>query len=139
MCNVCTSSHVCPSMHWAGGMCIPACTGQRGVCIPACTGWGGVCPGVSSQGGVCPGGVCIPACTEADTPLWTEWLTDRCKNITFPHLRLRTVKITFLCCVVSEKCQINLIIIYWCFWSWWIFRPVALWYPRSSLVILLKG
>ena len=25
-------------------------------------------------------------------PPWTEWLTDRCKNITFPQLRLRTVK-----------------------------------------------
>ena len=25
-------------------------------------------------------------------PLWTEWLTDICKNITFPQLRLRTVK-----------------------------------------------
>ena len=24
-------------------------------------------------------------------PLWTEWLTDRCKNITFPQLLLRVV------------------------------------------------
>ena len=51
-------------------------------------GGGGCLPkrGVSAEG------VCIPACTEADTlPLWTEWLTDRCKNITFPQLRLRTV------------------------------------------------
>ena len=26
-------------------------------------------------------------------PLWTEWLTDGCKNITFPQLRLRAVNI----------------------------------------------
>ena len=36
----------------------------------------GLCPG---KGCVCSGGY-IPACTEADTPLWTEWLTDRCKK-----------------------------------------------------------
>ena len=29
-------------------------------------------------------------------PFWTEFLTHACKNITFPQLRLRTVKITFL-------------------------------------------
>ena len=28
---------------------------------------------------------------EADRPPWTEWLKDRCKNITFPQLRLRVV------------------------------------------------
>ena len=46
-------------------------------------------------GGVCPDGClargCIAACTRIDTPLWTEWLTDRCKNIAFPQLRFRTV------------------------------------------------
>ena len=26
-------------------------------------------------------------------PLWTEFLTHSCKNITFPQLRLRTVKV----------------------------------------------
>ena len=46
----------------------------------------------------CDGGVFSPD-PEPDTPphththLWTEWLTDRCKNITFPQLRLRAVKI----------------------------------------------
>ena len=70
---------VYPSMHWAGGgVCIPTCSGQgvsaRGWCLPG--------------GGVCAGG-CITACTP---PLWTEWLTDRCKNITFPQLRLQTAK-----------------------------------------------
>ena len=57
-----------------GGFC------SWGVCLLLGVGGGGC---VCSQG-VCPGG-CIPACTEADTPLWTEWLTDRCKNITFAN------------------------------------------------------
>ena len=74
--------------------CIPVGSVQSAavaMSIPACTGQGGVYPrGVSAQRGCLPGG-CIPACTEADTPLWTEWLTDRCKNITFPQLRLRMV------------------------------------------------
>ena len=43
-------------------------------------GGGGVCPG-----SVCQGGVHLP-------PLWTEFLTHTCENITFPQLRLRTVK-----------------------------------------------
>ena len=30
----------------------------------------------------------------ADPPPWTEWQTDRCKNITFPQLRLRAVKLS---------------------------------------------
>ena len=47
--------------------------------------------GVSAcQGGVfLPGGGCLP-----DTPappVWTEFLTHACENITFPQLRLRTV------------------------------------------------
>ena len=44
-------------------------------------------------GGVCPvvGGVSQHALEQTPAPLWTEWLTDRCKNITFPQLRLRTV------------------------------------------------
>ena len=43
-------------MHWARGVCIPACTGQ-GVCISVYTGQGGV----SAEGGVCPGeGRCLP-------------------------------------------------------------------------------
>ena len=83
---------VCIPVGWvpsaAVAMSIPACTGQGGVCP------GGCLPGeVSAQGWCLPGG-CFPACTEADNPLWTEWLTDRCKNITFPLLRLRKVNIT---------------------------------------------
>ena len=33
----------------------------------------------------------MPPATYAP-PLWKEWLTDRCKSITFPQLRLRVVK-----------------------------------------------
>ena len=63
-------------------------------------------PGLSVQGGVCPGGVCpgwgvvcsggcLPQCMLGHTspPLWTEFLTRACEDITFPKLRLRTVKI----------------------------------------------
>ena len=79
-----------PSIHWAGGVCISACTGQGGGsisqhalgkgCLPrvwgVCPGCGvsaqgvgylprvwGICPGcgVSAQGvGCLPGGVCLP-------------------------------------------------------------------------------
>ena len=84
MCTVRSSSHVYPSMHWAGG-CTPKCTGQRdvyprmhwpggvypsmhwaGECIPKCTGQGwcvsqiALGRGVSTQGMcVCPGGWCL--------------------------------------------------------------------------------
>ena len=45
-------------------------------------GWG-VCLGVSAQkGGVCLGGVHLPPVIR---------ITDRCKNIIFPQLRLQTV------------------------------------------------
>ena len=51
---------------------------RKDVCL------GGVCPeGVSAQGGVCLGGV----------PLWTEFLTHACENMTFQQLLLRTVNI----------------------------------------------
>ena len=68
---------------------------------------GGVCPGGCLPRGVSAGGVsvgsCIPACTEADTPLWTEWPTDRCKNTTFPQLRLRTVIIFIRRCILLPE------------------------------------
>ena len=100
--------------------CLPSGVSARGVCLGLCvSAQGGVSLrgclprefllGVSAQGdlqraclpgSVCPGG-CLPrGCLSrgvypsmhwADTLLWTEWLTDRCKNITFPQLRLRTV------------------------------------------------
>ena len=53
----------------------------------------GVSAGRCLPGGCLPREVCfIPVCTGAGTLLWTEWLTDRCENITFPQLRLRTIK-----------------------------------------------
>ena len=43
------------------------------------------------EGGVCLGGVCLGMCTPTH-PLRTHCImTDRCKNITFPQLRLRAV------------------------------------------------
>ena len=62
-------------------------SGRRERGYPACTGHG-----VSAQvGDVCQWG-CLPQCMLGyASPLWTEWLTDRCKNITLPELRLRTV------------------------------------------------
>ena len=57
---------VCPGGAWLGGGCVPG---------------GGVAFG---QGGACPGGLCVQ-------PLWTEFLTHTCENITFVQLRLRTV------------------------------------------------
>ena len=57
-----------------------------GGCLP-----GGVCRGVSAQKGMgvsAWGGVsaqwCLP---DTPSPLWTEWLSDRCKNTTLPQLR----------------------------------------------------
>ena len=44
--------------------------------------WGG--------GGGLPGGISSVHARIQPPPLWTEWLTNRCKNITFPQLRLRT-------------------------------------------------
>ena len=47
----------------------------------------------SVQGFLCSGGLCPKGlCQENTLPLGTEWLTDRCKNITFPQLRLRAAK-----------------------------------------------
>ena len=47
-------------------------SGRRGVCV--------------SQLGL-PRGGCLPQCMLGYTSLWTEWLTDNRKNITFPQLR----------------------------------------------------
>ena len=86
--------------------CIPVgCVPSAAVAmsIPACTGQGGVCPGE----GVCPGGV-YPSMHWGRHPLWTKWLTDRCKNITFPRLRLRTVKMVshdFTCRTISVEME----------------------------------
>ena len=68
---------------------------------------GDVCLGVSPQGGICQGvfaqGVSaqggysawwdtpLRQCMLGYTPLWTEFLTHACENITFAQLLLRTV------------------------------------------------
>ena len=82
---------VCPGGCLPGGGGVSAQRG--GICLGGCLP-GGVCPGgVSAQRGVCPeGGVglgglsggCLP---DTLLPLWTEWLTDRCKNTALPQLR----------------------------------------------------
>ena len=76
--------------------------------IPACTApEGGTCRGCTCPGGTCPGdtchlvGVCILACNGADPPPVNR-ITDTCKNITFPRLHLRAVKIS-----ISRKCLIR--------------------------------
>ena len=54
-------------------------------------------------------------------PLWTEWLIDRCENITFPQLRLRTVIMQSLILTL----QINHWRLLWTCqsWSWkWMNR-----------------
>ena len=90
---------VCP------GGCLPR-GNTWGMSAQGVSAWGGVCragwllgdvcwEGGCLLGGVCPGG-CLPrGCVSqhaplADTPP-VERMTDRCKNITFPQLRLRTV------------------------------------------------
>ena len=59
-----------------------------GVCIggPAL---GGLHPGGSASGGLNPGVVCIHGGVQTPPPV--NRMTDRCKNITFPQLRLRAV------------------------------------------------
>ena len=89
--------------------CLGGGVSDQGVCLRGFWPEGGVCPrgvcpgGVSAQGGVCPGGWCLPregvclaclpgGCLPRQTlpPLWTEFLTHACENITFPQLLLRT-------------------------------------------------
>ena len=69
-----------------------------GVCLGVSALGGGVCLEVSAQGDVCPGGcmypsmhwargVSVPVHAEIHIPLWTDFLTYACENITFPQLR----------------------------------------------------
>ena len=60
-------------------------------CVSALGGGESAQDGVSACGGVCPGRWRVyitPLDPEADTPLWTEFLTHICENITFPQLLL---------------------------------------------------
>ena len=79
--NVCSSSHVYPSMYWAGG-----CVSQHAL------GRGCLSKGVSAKGGCLSRGClprgCIPVCTGADTPSsWTE--SQRCLLFTLFSLIYR--------------------------------------------------
>ena len=71
---------VYPSMHWSGEV-YSNMHWARGLFAL----WG-VCPVMSVQGGVCLG-ECLPGgvCQTPPLPLWTEWLTDTCENITLLH------------------------------------------------------
>ena len=74
----------------AVAMSISACTGH---CVSQhALGRGCVYPSIPAQG-VSVGGV-YPSMHWGRHPLWAEWLTDRCKDITFPQPRLQTVKMT---------------------------------------------
>ena len=77
---------------WSGGCLLWGGCLLRGVSALGWGVWSGGClvQGVSALGGSAPGGG-IPACTEADPPVWTEWMTDRCKNITLATTSLRPV------------------------------------------------
>ena len=56
--------------------------------------WEGVGYSGPMSGGVPPTMWLIPWCIlPPPDPLWTEWLTDACENMTFPQLLLRVVKI----------------------------------------------
>ena len=89
--------------------------GGWGVCLGVST-WGGVCPGGEGglpeeflrQGCLCRGesvwGVYTPiACR--DTPPPMNRMTDRCKNITFPQLRLRAVINRFF--LTNSNCSVS--------------------------------
>ena len=70
-----------------GRGCLP-----RGVCVLR---WGVIPQGVVCLGGMSAWGVsaCVLGRMYTSPLLWTEFLTHVCENITFPQLRLRTVKI----------------------------------------------
>ena len=83
---------------WGGRCVLGVCAKERGVCDE-----GYMSKEVCEQGGVRPWPRGTPRPRVRHTPcgqkewhtpvtLWTEWLTDRGKNITFPQLRLRPVK-----------------------------------------------
>ena len=87
--------------------CIPVgCVPSAAVAV--CPGWGVSAQGgrVSTQGGCLPrghlpglGGMYI----SPTHPSRTEYLTDACENITFPQLRLRTVKTKYSSGIVEAQ------------------------------------
>ena len=60
-------------------------------------GRGGCLPGGCLPGGLPGGWECLPSLSRGVSgrhPLWTDFLTHTCENITFPQLHLRTLIIT---------------------------------------------
>ena len=68
-----------------GGLPRDFCLG--GVCPGGVSPWRmGVCPGSVQVWGASAKGMYLPThCMLGYTPVWTEWLTERCKNITLPQ------------------------------------------------------
>ena len=61
---------------------VSACQGEGCVCL--------ICPSVQGVS-ACQGAVCLVCRGEVSgrhPPMWTEFLTHSCENITFPQLRL---------------------------------------------------
>ena len=59
--------------------------------------WGGVLPAGGRGGSPCRGGGSLE-----NPPLWTEWMTDTCKNITLATTSLRPVKILMESCACTN-------------------------------------
>ena len=102
-----SSSHVYPSMHWAGCVC---------VCVYPSMHWEAGClPG----GGVSAWGY-IPACTEADNPPpppWTEFLTHASEK------RMHSSRMRTTCLLaVSQHALLGLYLPGRCTW-WGVYLP----------------
>ena len=99
-----SSTVCCSSRLGAGGVCLGECLRGRG------STWG-----IVSPGGVCLGGVHLPP--------WYR-IADTCKNITFPQLRLRTVKICIYIYSYTTRSHSNCSRRLRCIWvlsssGWW--------------------
>ena len=89
-----------------GGGVLPAGGGSpcQGGVLPARGGFS-----LSRGGSPCQGGFSLPeGGFSGEPPLWTEWMTDTCKNITLATTSLRPVKICLL--NVSDKISSKLIV-----------------------------
>ena len=92
------------------------CSGRLGGCLPGgfylvgvYPGWGGgVWPGRCLPRG-CLSGWCVSQHALGQTPLWTEFLTRACENITFSQLLWRTV-IILITVLLHVKRYV---------WNWW--------------------
>ena len=87
--GVCSGGDVCPGGCLLWGVSARGSALGGGRSTPGVSALGDLLQGVSAPGGCLLLGGCIPACTEADTlpPLWTEFLTLACENITLAQLR----------------------------------------------------